>query len=275
MVVIETSAGPVEVTEHGESGRTLLLIGGLAMSGTVWRKVIAALPDLHCVTVTLPLGAHTRAMKPGADLSLTGLSRIQGEVIEQLDLRDAVLVGNDSGAYLATAVAWQRRLAGLVVTSCEAFDHFPPGLPGRTAAAAARVPGALSLMTRALRFPLLRSSPTVFGWMARSHIPRHITDAWVAPMRRDPRILRDLQRYLLSATAMEMQTATESLRAFTKPALVVWTPEDRVMDPTHGRRIAELLPSATYREISGSYTLVPEDRPDELAGAIREFVDTL
>jgi pimeloyl-ACP methyl ester carboxylesterase len=44
------------------------------------------------------------------------------------------------------------------------------------------------------------------------------------------------------------------------------------MPPQHGRRLAELLPRGRLVEIPDSYTLIPEDRPQELARVIREFV---
>jgi pimeloyl-ACP methyl ester carboxylesterase len=40
----------------------------------------------------------------------------------------------------------------------------------------------------------------------------------------------------------------------------------------HGRRLAALLPAARLLEIPDSYTLIPEDQPDLLARAIRQFV---
>jgi pimeloyl-ACP methyl ester carboxylesterase len=65
---------------------------------------------------------------------------------------------------------------------------------------------------------------------------------------------------------------SERLRAFDRPALVVWAVEDRVMPPEHGRRLAEILPQGRLVEIPDIYTLIPEDRPGELAGAIHGFV---
>ena len=64
----------------------------------------------------------------------------------------------------------------------------------------------------------------------------------------------------------------ERLRSFDRPALVVWTPEDRVQRPEHGRRLAELLPDARLVEIPDSYTLIMRDQPLAFAEAIRRFV---
>ena len=64
----------------------------------------------------------------------------------------------------------------------------------------------------------------------------------------------------------------ERLRAFDRPTLVVWTPEDRVQRPEHGQRLADLLPNARLVEIPDSYTLIMRDQPEAFARAVREFV---
>ncbi len=51
----------------------------------------------------------------------------------------------------------------------------------------------------------------------------------------------------------------------------MWAVGDRVIPPSHGRRLAELLPQGHLVEIADSYTLVPLDQPSQLAAAIREF----
>ena len=69
-----------------------------------------------------------------------------------------------------------------------------------------------------------------------------------------------------------MLEACDRLRSFARPVLVIWTPEDRVQRPDHGRRLAALLPSARLTEIPDSYTLIMRDQPAAFARAVREFV---
>ncbi|WCB96362.1 hypothetical protein DSM104299_05120 [Baekduia alba] len=64
----------------------------------------------------------------------------------------------------------------------------------------------------------------------------------------------------------------EGLRAFDRPTLVVWTPEDRIQRPDHGRRLVALLPDAELLEIEDSYTLIMRHQPARFAAAIRVFV---
>jgi pimeloyl-ACP methyl ester carboxylesterase len=66
--------------------------------------------------------------------------------------------------------------------------------------------------------------------------------------------------------------AAKRLPDFDRPALVVWAAGDRVMPPSHGRRLADLLPHASLVEVADSYTLIPLDQPARLAALIEDFV---
>ncbi|MWA02157.1 hypothetical protein F8568_017605 [Actinomadura sp. LD22] len=65
---------------------------------------------------------------PGADLAPPALAAIVAGAIQALDLGPVTLVGNDSGGAVCQIVATTRpELVGrLVLTSCDAYDTFPP-----------------------------------------------------------------------------------------------------------------------------------------------------
>jgi pimeloyl-ACP methyl ester carboxylesterase len=271
---VELSAGTIEYEDTGGDGPVLVLLHGLAQNGSVWRNVVSDLREDHrCVVPTLPLGGHRRPMRPDADLSMRGLSRLVGEFMERLDLRAVTLVENDwGGAHLLVTERGGERIARLVLTSCEAFDNYPPGLPGRAVWFAAKVPGGLNAMIQPLRLRPLRRLPMAFGWMSKRPVPDKIMDGWLRPAVTQPEVRRDLRKYLRAVDKRDTLEAAERLRSFDRPALIVWAKEDRVMPPEHGRRLAELLPQGRLVEIPDSYTLIPEDQPVKLAGAIRDFV---
>jgi pimeloyl-ACP methyl ester carboxylesterase len=270
---IELSAGIIAYEDTGGSGPTIVLLHGLLMDGSLWRSVVRDLRgDYRCVVPTLPVGSHRQPMRPDADLSLRGLAKLQAEFLEALDLHDVTLVGNDLGAFLLTAALYPERLARLVITSCEAFDNLPSGLPGHTIALAARVPGGLNLVVQPLRLRALRRLPMAFGPMTKRPIPSDITDAWVRPLLSQREIRRDLLKYLRHTHKSDLLAATERLRTFERPALVIWAKEDRLMPPEHGRRLAALLPQAQLVEVADSSTLIPLDQPETLAHAIRQFI---
>jgi pimeloyl-ACP methyl ester carboxylesterase len=109
--------------------------------------------------------------------------------------------------------------------------------------------------------------------MAKRPIPHTITDRWLHPLLTQREIRRDLTKYVRTSEKGDMLVATERLRSFDQPTLVIWAAEDRVMPPEHGRRLAELLPHGRLIEVADSYTLIPEDQPDVLARAIRQFIN--
>jgi pimeloyl-ACP methyl ester carboxylesterase len=211
-------------------------------------------------------------MHPDADLTLAGFAGIVAELLERLDLRDVTLVQNDHAAALMLAGRDPRRVARLVISSCEAFENYPPGLPGKNLRLTALVPGGLFVAMNALRWRPMRRLPIAFGWLAKRPLPDELLDEWLEPLQTQREIRRDLRKYALSARRAQMVEACERLRGFDRPTLIVWTPEDRVQRPEHGRRLADLIPGARLVEVADSYTLIMRDQPDAFARAIREFV---
>jgi len=139
---IDLSAGMIEYEDTGGSDPVVVLLHGLAMDGSVWRHVVRELrADHRCVIPTLPLGSHRQPMRADADLSPHGIARLQAEFLEALDLREVTLVGNDTSHFQFTAGLYPEHIARLVLTPCEAFENFPPGLPGRTAEIGIKMPG--------------------------------------------------------------------------------------------------------------------------------------
>src|SRR5215208_563453 len=275
MQEIELSGGTIGYEHTGEDGTVLVLLHGVAKDGSLLRNVVAELRSDHrCVVPTIPLGAHRRPMRPDADLSILAMVRLVAEFLEKLDLRRVTLVGNDwGGAQLLVSEGLDERVGRLVLASCEAFDNYPPGVPGRAVARAASIPGGLYLAFQSLRLRPLRRLPLTWGWMSKRPVPDEVMDGWCRPLQTQGEIRRDLRKYAMSIPPKKVLLEwSERLRTFDRPALVVWAKDDRVMPPEHGRRLAELFPQGRLVEIPDSYTLIPEDQPGKLAHAIREFV---
>jgi pimeloyl-ACP methyl ester carboxylesterase len=273
MPTLQLSAGTIEYEDTGGEKPVLLLIGGLGMDGTVFRHVVDELrADHRCIVLTMPLGGHRHPLNEDADMSVRGLARMQAEMLEALQLQDVTLVGNDSGAFLFTAAEHGERVKRLVITSCEAFENIPPGLPGTGLWVAARVPGMTTAVLQTLRIPFMRRTPTAYGWMSKTKVPGEVMDKWLEPVLTKKAIRRDLIRYLKAAKRGDMMQVNDGLRAFEKPVLIAWAQNDKVMPTDHARRFAELMPQAEVVMIEDSYTLIPEDQPTVLANHIRRFV---
>jgi pimeloyl-ACP methyl ester carboxylesterase len=275
MPEIELSAGVVEYQDTGGEGPVLVFLHGLLMDGTVWRKVVAGLrADYRCVLPTLPLGGHRRPMKPDADLSLHAMALLVGDFLEKAGLQQVTLVVNDwGGAQILLAEGRTERIARVVLTACEAFDNYPPGLPGRAIQMVARIPGGIYATMQLLRFRVARRAPGGWGWMSRRPVPREVMDGWFRPARTSAGVRRDVVRYGLSIPDRRtLLRWAEEMRSYHGPVLVVWATEDRLMPRDHGRRLAELFTDAKLVEIQDSYTLIPEDQPERLVRELREFV---
>jgi pimeloyl-ACP methyl ester carboxylesterase len=276
MAEIELSAGSIRYEDSGGEGPVVVLCHGLLMAASLWDAVVEELgPGFRCVRPTLPLGAHPRPMRPDADLSLRGQARLLAEFLERLGLEEVTLVFNDwCGAQLLVAKGWDARVGRLVLASCETDDNYPPGLPGRLAALAARLPGGLAAVLKPLRVRALRRLPMTFGLMSKRPIPDELVDQWLEPALTNPAIRRDLRKYAGDTRhgRRELINANARLAGFAKPVLVVWAAEDKVMPMAAGRRLAAAFPASRFVEIPNSRTLIPIDQPRTLAGAIAAFV---
>ena len=273
MPAVQLTAGTVDYADTGTDGPVVVLLGGVLLDGSVWDPVVADLArDHRCIVPTLPLGAHRRPMRANADLSLNGFGRMVGELVERLDLRDVTLVQNDHAAALALAGSRPRRVARLVISSCEAFENYPPGLPGKNLRLVAMIPGGIPLAAQAMRLHPVRRLPVTLGWMSKRPLPAGLVDRCLEPLQTRRGVRRDLRKYAAGARRQQMLRVCALLACFDRPALVVWTPEDRVQRPEHGRRLAGLLPAARLVEIPDSYTLIMRDQPAAFARVIREFI---
>jgi pimeloyl-ACP methyl ester carboxylesterase len=165
MAGLGLSAGPVEYEDTGGDKPVVVLLHGVAMDGSLWRNVVASLcSDFRCVVPTLPLGGHIRPMRPDADLSVAGVARLVAEFLDRLDLRDVTLVMSDwGGAQALVSEGRDERVGRLVITSCEAFDNVPPGLPGKDLYASARLPGGIRLAFALLKWKPMRRLPVTWG----------------------------------------------------------------------------------------------------------------
>lgn len=276
MKEIELPAGIIEYDETG-SGPPVVLLHGMFMDHTVWDRVLPLLPTgFRYLRPVLPFGSHRKPMRQDADLSLRGLVNLVADLLDALDLHDVTLVHADwGGALFLTAYGRDQRVGRQVILPCEAFDNFPPGLPGKLLVLAARIPGALKLSVSQLRFGLVRRIPVVFGWMTRRPIPNSVVRAWIEPMLRVPGVLRDVIAYVTTDLDRAALTRdTEALAGFTGDVLVLWSPDNRIMPPEHGPRLAKLLPHGRYAEIPGAYVLSMLDEPAKVAEHIGAFLTT-
>jgi pimeloyl-ACP methyl ester carboxylesterase len=266
------SIGNVHYEKSGPNdGRPVVFVHGYAMGGSLWRPLTERLTveGFMCVAPTWPLGAHTEPMRADAGLTLEAIAAGVGELIEKLSLENVVLVGNDTGGVIAQIVATTApaRLGALVLTSCDAFEHFPPPIL-RPFIAAARFAPTFRAALQPLRTRLGRQR--AYGALAHADIDELATE-WLQPALTDSKVREDLRRLTASLDQRTTVEAGKRLGLFTRPALVAWSADDEFFPLEDGRRLASTLANARLEVIDRARTFSMIDRPDELAGLIAEF----
>jgi len=261
----------VEYTESG-SGRPIVFVHGFLTNASLWRGVVPGLPGFRCLIPDWPLGSHRRPMPASADLSPWGLARLIASFLEELDLRDVVLVGNDTGGALAQMVVARHpeRVGALVLTPSDAFGNWPAWW-SKPLRPVGRSDLAMRLLGQPLRFRAVQRLPLVYGWVCKRHPPRSVWRSWIEPGLSDARVRRDFGKAFSSCHPSQTLSAAAALPSFGKPAMVVWNTERAWIYPTrHARRLAELL-DARLEWVEDSYVYVPEDQPERLASLIADF----
>lgn len=107
------------------------------------------------------------------------------------------LVGNDTGGAICQLVATRHpeRLGRLVLTSCDAYEIFPPK-PFGYLTWIGRVPGAVLATTNLMRLRALRRLPLAYGRTMNTAPPREVWDSYVRSGYENAAIRRDTKKML-------------------------------------------------------------------------------
>jgi pimeloyl-ACP methyl ester carboxylesterase len=272
MPTVDIDAGVIHYETAGPAhGRPVVFVHGFTMGSSLWRPLSERLGKrgLRCIAPTWPLGAHPEPMRPGTDVTLTGIAAMVAAVLTALDVDDVVLMGNDTGGVVAQLVALDhsQRVGALVLTSCDAFEHFPPPIL-KPLMLAAKTRATFRVALQPLRTAAARKQ--AFGALSHNDIDDLVVE-WVKPALRNPAIADDLRRLTASLRQETTLNAGRRLGEFTKPALIAWSADDVFFPVEDGKRLAAELPNAQLEIIDGARTFSMLDQPDRLAELVAEI----
>ncbi|WP_116103300.1 alpha/beta fold hydrolase [Amycolatopsis thermalba] len=269
--------GDVRYFERGE-GRPVVFVHGVFVNANLWRHVVPDVADagFRCLIIDMPLGAHEVPLRPDADLTPSGVADLIADFLDALQLRDVVLVANDTGGALTQIMLSHRpdRVERVVLTPSDSFDYFFPPL-FKPLVPYARIPGSMRPLAALLQVKALHRTPFVFGRVAKYAIPDAVVESYLAPAHRHAAIRRDLRKFLRAVRSRYTLEAAEKLRAFDKPVLLVWADEDRTFPLRLAKRLAAMLPDARLEVVADSYAFVPEDQPAALVRHILAFAGVM
>ncbi len=270
---VDIPAGAISYRDCG-NGSPIVFVHGVAVNGDLWRQVVPRLARGHrCITPDLPWGSHSIPLHPDADLSLPGMARITAAFLDALALDDVTVVANDTGGAVAQALVGSHpdRIARLVLTSCDAFEKFPP-TPQKYLQVMAHSRLLTWIVAYTAQFKPIQRLPTAYGFVTSRAMPPDIMRSYTEPVRLNSQVRRDFRRMLRAVDTKYTFEAAARLTTFDKPALVLWAENDKIFPREHGRRLAQLLPQGRFDVISNSRTFIPEEQPDLLVTAIEDFL---
>jgi pimeloyl-ACP methyl ester carboxylesterase len=268
---VETSFGRIGYSDQG-SGPAALFVHGVFLNGYVWRHVIDRVADRRrCFAIDL-MSHGTSPVDEQQDISFRTQAAMLEDFCEQLGLDQVDLVANDSGGAIAQIFATRHpsRIRSLTLTNCDVHDNYPPSAFSVTRAAAAS--GRFS----ARRTELLADielSRAGFGlaYERPDLVSAETLRTYLGPLLATVQATRNLERWLTSSGDCSQTVEIEPLlRRLRAPTLIVWGNADVFFPLKWAYWLRDTIPGTRQViELDGAKLFFPEERPGELALALR------
>ncbi len=258
------------------TGPALLLVHGMAGSSATWQPVINALSD-HFTVIAPDLPGHGRSDKPRGDYSLGAYASFLRDLLFELDLDGATVVGQSLGGGIAMQFAYQHPelCQRLVLVGSGGLGEEVSGLlraltaPGvEYVLPAAFLPVFGDVVNGATRFMAklgLRPSPEVVQmWLAYSSL----TDG-------DTRtaFLHTL-RSVVDLRGQRVSALDKIYLADQVPTLIVWGDNDRIIPVQHAYDAHAAIPGSRLEIFEGSGHFLHADDPQRFASLLQDFIAT-
>jgi pimeloyl-ACP methyl ester carboxylesterase len=246
------------------SGPPVVLVHGLASSIYTWAAVLPRLAERYdVVAIDLP-GFGGSDIPPRLDASIA--DRLLPEVMDGLGLARASLAGNSLGGAISavTAARHPERVDRLVLIDAAAYNFNPADRPPLLRAMA-RVPTRL---VRALPHrPLMRQGLKQV-YYDDTKVTEERVEEYLAGMSR-PGAREAAQALLTQGDDFGLPGALRQVRA---PTLVIWGREDAWIPVAHADRFVRDIPGARSVILERCGHVPQEERPEEVARLIDEFL---
>ncbi|HEV3054641.1 MAG TPA: alpha/beta hydrolase, partial [Solirubrobacteraceae bacterium] len=255
------------------TGDPIVFVHGLLVNSLLWEHTAEALAkDFRVIAPDLPLGSNELPLDDGADTSPPALAKLIAEFLEALDLHDVTLVGNDTGGALCQLVIANHpeRVGRLVLTPCDAYENFPPPIFAPTMTAL-KSPAVVRVLATLMRPRFVQRSPLAYGLLTKRPIPDDVMDSFLAPVRTNKRVRRQLARTVRGIDKRLLLDAAKRFAEFDKPVLIAWAPKDVFFKFAFAERLANDFPNARLERIENSRTFVSLDQPQRTAQLIASF----
>jgi pimeloyl-ACP methyl ester carboxylesterase len=254
---------------------TLLLIHGMAGSSVTWRNVIPKLAGNYRVVAPDLLG-HGLSAKPRGDYSLGAFAVWLRDLLDQLGIPRATVVGQSLGGGIAMQFAYQHR------DRCDRVVLIGSGGLGPELNWMLRLlsaPGAEFLLPALAPKPVLDAGNTVRAWLISAGLrsPRgaEIWSAYSSLSDADSRhaFLRTLRSVVdyrgQAVSALNRLHMTAQL-----PVMLVWGDDDRIIPVAHGHAAHQAVPGSRLEILPGIGHFPHVEAPDQVTELLADFIAT-
>jgi haloalkane dehalogenase len=253
--------------DDGEGDPTLLLHGEPTWS-YLWRNVIPELPGRKIAPDLIGFGKSDKPEEIGwysYDRHVASITRL----VEELDLRDLTLVVHDWGGPIGLrfAVENPERVARLAILNTGvAGGRAPSETWLRFRAVVRELGGALDIG----RLVEAGTSQGLSNDVRAAYDGCFPTPESKAGVLAFPELVPTEPEH---PNTEPMNRVAEALQSWTKPTLVIWGADDTVLPLRIAELIVAMIPGARGPvAIEGASHFLQEDRPAEVAAAIRELL---
>ena len=263
------------VVDEGDGDEVLLLIHGMAGSAQTWRAVLPQLAKKYRVIAPDLLG-HGQSSKPRTDYSLGAFAVGLRDLLDELGVESATVVGQSLGGGVAMQFLYQHPdyCRRLVLISSGGLGP-DVGLILRLLAA----PGAEFVMPVIAPSPVLRAGNAVKSWLSSAGLrsPRG-AEMWSAyssfgdgeTRQAFLRTLRSVVDYRGQAvSALNRLNLREGL-----PILAIWGEQDNIIPVDHAYAALEARPDCRLEVLPGVGHFAQVEAPDKVIDLLDEFIST-
>jgi pimeloyl-ACP methyl ester carboxylesterase len=256
-------------------GETLLLIHGMAGSSATWREVIPQLAKRYRVIAPDLLG-HGGSAKPRGDYSLGAFAVWLRDLLDELGVHRATVVGQSLGGGVAMQFAYQHR------DYCERLVLIGSGGLGPDLSWTLRLlsaPGAELVLPVISPRPVLTAGNKVRSWLTSAGIraPR-AAEIWSAySTLSDQESRQAFLRTLRSVVDYRGQAVSALNRLHLTgelPTLLIWGEQDRIIPVAHGRAAHQSLPGSRLEVLPDVGHFPHVEAPTAVVDVLDDFIVT-
>jgi pimeloyl-ACP methyl ester carboxylesterase len=272
---VELHGDRVAYRDAGDGPDALLLIHGMAGSSDTWRSVIPQLSKKYRVIAPDLLG-HGQSAKPRSDYSLGAFAVGLRDLLDELGVSQATVIGQSLGGGVAMQFAYQHP------DYCQRLVLISSGGLGPDVGWTLRLlsaPGAELLLPVIAPPPVVSAGNKVRAWLSQSGIqsPRG-AEMWSAySSLSDSQTRQAFLRTLRSVVDYRGQAVSALNRLHLTadlPTMVMWGDQDRIIPIEHGYALQEARPGCRLEVLEGVGHFPHVERPHEVAELIDDFIET-